>query len=219
MDREDPIVDVVVEWTGATACAFQRAIRMTNESFADHLKVAPRTVAKWHANLDSDLSSQMQRILDTAYAESDIPVRERFRSLISPPRQPQGVALRVAIAVVLRGTDVLLVQRRDGGDLHWQFPAGVVKPGADAAAIAVKETRSETGVHCAVRKPLGSRLHPDTGVEAVYHLCDHLMGEPSNLDPAENAEAAFVPVAALTRFIPAARIYRPVLDALGVTAA
>jgi hypothetical protein len=42
------------------------------------------------------------------------------------------------------------------------------------------------------------------------------MGEPANLDPAENAEAAFVPVSDLTRFIPAARIYRPVLDALGV---
>jgi hypothetical protein len=55
-------------------------------------------------------------------------------------------------------------------------------------------------------------------VQADYVLCDHLMGEPSNLDPAENAEAAFVPIASLTRFIPADRIYRPVLDALGVSA-
>jgi 8-oxo-dGTP diphosphatase len=45
------------------------------------------------------------------------------------------------------------------------------------------------------------------------------MGEPTNLDPAENAEASFVPLASLTRFIPADRIFRPVLDALGVSAA
>ncbi|MFD5508993.1 NUDIX hydrolase [Streptomyces sp. NPDC127051] len=211
-------MDVVVVWTGATASAFQRAFRMTNESFAAELKIAPRTVAKWHAAPDSELSSQMQRILDTAYAEADIPVRERFKSLINPPQRPQAVSLRVAIAVVRRGAEVLLVQRRDGGDLHWQFPAGVVKPGAEVSAVAVKETRAETGVHCTVREPLGSRLHPTTGVEANYLLCDHLMGEPSNLDPAENAEAAFVPIASLTRFISPDRIYRPVLDALGVSA-
>ncbi|MFF1341104.1 NUDIX hydrolase [Streptomyces sp. NPDC058290] len=190
---------------------------MTNESFAAHLKIAPRTVAKWHAAPDDEPSSQMQRILDTAYAEADISVRERFKLLIRPP-QPQAAALRVAIAIVRRGAEVLLVQRRDGGDLHWQFPAGVVKPGAEVAAVAVKETRAETGVHCTVRQALGSRLHPTTGVEASYLLCDHLMGEASNLDPAENAEAAFVPVASLTRFIPPDRIYRPVLDALGVSA-
>ncbi|MGW6946152.1 NUDIX hydrolase [Streptomyces xanthophaeus] len=211
-------MDVVVVWTGATASAFQRAFRKTNESFAAQLKIAPRTVAKWHAAPDAELTSQMQRILDTAYAEADISVRERFRALISPPRQPQAVALRVAIAVVLRGAEVLLVQRRDGGDLSWQFPAGVVKPGAEVAVVAVSETRAETGVHCTVRQPLGSRLHPTTGVEASYLLCDHLMGDASNLDPAENAEAAFVPIASLTRFIPADRIYRPVLDALGVSA-
>ncbi|MEW2415323.1 NUDIX hydrolase [Streptomyces sp. NPDC046866] len=211
-------MDVVVVWTGRSAGAFQRALRMTNESFAAHLKIAPRTVAKWHATPDDEPSSQMQRILDTAYAEADIPVRERFKLLLNPPREPQAAALRVAIAVVLRGAEVLLVQRRDGGDLHWQFPAGVVKPGADTAAVAVAETRAETGVHCTVREPLGSRVHPSTGVQAHYVLCEHLMGEPANLDPAENAEATFVPIAALTRFIPADRIYRPVLDALGVAA-
>ncbi|MFC9821407.1 NUDIX hydrolase [Streptomyces erythrochromogenes] len=211
-------MDVVVSWTGATACAFQRACRLTNESFAAELRIAPRTVAKWRAAPDDELSTQMQRILDTAYAEADILVRERFKLLLNPPREPQAAALRVAIAVVLRGSEVLLVQRRDGGDLRWQFPAGVVKPGADTAAVAVAETRAETGVHCTVREPLGSRVHPTTGVQADYILCEHLMGEPTNLDPAENAEATFIPITSLTRFIPADRIYRPVLDALGVSA-
>jgi 8-oxo-dGTP diphosphatase len=211
-------VDVIDSWTGALACQLQIALRLSNEAFADRLGVHRRTVGDWHARPDITPRAEIQSALDTAYERSPAPVRLRFARLAQPPADTAAQTLRVAIAVVLRGAEVLLVQRRDGGDLHWQFPAGVVKPGAEPAAVAVKETRAETGVHCTVREALGSRLHPATGVEASYHLCDHLMGEAANLDPAENAEAAFVPIASLTRFIPADRIFRPVLDALGVAA-
>lgn len=208
----------VITWTGELACHLQAAHRMTREEFAERLGVHPQTVAGWHSKPVIVPRSEIQAALDTVYEKAPVPVRLRFARLAQPPADTAAAqALRIAIAIVLRGAEVLLVQRRDGGDLHWQFPAGVVKPGAEASAVAVKETRAETGVHCTVRQPLGSRLHPTTGVEASYLLCDHLMGEPENLDPAENAEAAFVPVSALTRFIPAARIYRPVLDALGVS--
>ncbi|KOU17088.1 NUDIX hydrolase [Streptomyces sp. WM6349] len=191
---------------------------MTGEAFARRLGVAPRTVASWHANPDVVPLNEIQAALDTLLEKALPPVRLRFARLAQPPESTAVQALRVAIAIVLRGAEVLLVQRRDGGDLRWQFPAGVVKPGADTAAVAVAETRAETGVHCTVREPLGSRVHPTTGVQANYVLCEHLMGEPANLDPAENAEATFIPIASLTRFIPADRIYRPVLDALGVSA-
>lgn len=208
----------VITWTGELACHLQAAHRWGREEFAETLGVHPQTVAGWHSKPAIVPRSEIQAALDTVYEKAPAPVRLRFARLAQPPANTAAAqALRVAIAVVLRGAEVLLVQRRDGGDLHWQFPAGVVKPGAEASAVAVKETRAETGVHCTVRQPLGSRLHPTTGVQASYLLCDHLMGEPENLDPAENAEAAFVPVSALTRFIPAARIYRPVLDALGVS--
>lgn len=211
------IVDVIT-WTGELACHLQAAHRMTRDEFAGRLGVHPQTVAGWHLKPATIPRPEIQAALDTAYEKALPPVRLRFARLAQPP-DTSTQALRVAIAVVLRGTEVLLVQRRDSGALHWQFPAGVVKPGAEAEAVAVKETRAETGVHCTVRRPLGSRLHPATGVQADYLLCDHLMGEPANLDPAENAEAAFVPVASLTRFISPDRIYRPVLDALGVSAA
>jgi 8-oxo-dGTP diphosphatase len=126
----------------------------------------------------------------------------------------EAQALRVAIAVVLRGNDVLLVCRRGDGELRWQFPAGMVKPGADPATVAVQETHGETGVHCTVREQLGERVHPSTGVLATYFLADHLAGEAANLDPLENVDVAWVPRAALTRFIPTAQIYPPILDAL-----
>jgi 8-oxo-dGTP diphosphatase len=123
-------------------------------------------------------------------------------------------ALRVAIAVVVRGTEVLLVCRRGDGQLRWQFPAGVVKPGADPEAVAVAETHAETGVHCAVRRHLGGRLHPVTGVVAEYHLADYLAGEAANLDPLENLDVAWAPISALARFIPPDHIYPPILNAL-----
>lgn len=201
-------------WTGQTACALQKALRMTSESFAARLGVAPRTVAKWHAAPGYTPRAEMQQILDTAYERADASVRHRFKSLIRPPEQLRAAALQVAIAVVVRAGHVLLVCRRDSEALSWQFPAGVVKPGASAATVAVQETRAETGVHCSVTDELGSRVHPETGVAASYFLCEHLAGEPSNLDQVENADVIWAPLSALTRFIPADRIYAPILTAL-----
>lgn len=213
-DREGPIVDIVDTWNGRNACALQAALRMTNEAFAAHLGVAVRTVAKWHATSDSVPRSEMQQILDTAYERAGESVRQRFRLLTAPPEQARAQALRVAIAVVTRGAEVLLVCRRGHETLSWQFPAGVVKPGASPETVAVRETHAETGVHCAVRQHLGTRIHPDTAVIADYYRCEYLMGDASNGDQEENADVAWVPRSALTRFIPAEKIYPPILEAL-----
>jgi len=115
---------------------------------------------------------------------------------------------------VVKGDDVLLVCRRGDGEIRWQFPAGMVKPGADPAAVAAQETHGETGVHCRVREQLGERVHPVTGVVASYFLADHLAGEASNRDPLENADVVWAPRASLTRFIPEQSIYPPILEAL-----
>lgn len=126
---------------------------------------------------------------------------------------PQAEALRVAIAVVTRGTRLLLVCRRAAaGGISWQFPAGVVKPGADAAAAAVQETLAETGVHCAVVRDLGDRLHPLTRVQCTYFLCEYLAGEAENRDVIENVDVAWVERANLGRFIAGGTVFPPVLD-------
>ncbi|MBQ1166891.1 NUDIX hydrolase, partial [Streptomyces sp. A73] len=67
--------------------------------------------------------------------------------------------------------------RRGDGALSWQFPAGMIKPGASSQVVTVQETHAETGVHSAVRAHLGSRVHPVTGVSCDYWLCEHLAGE------------------------------------------
>jgi 8-oxo-dGTP diphosphatase len=208
-------VDVIEMWTGRTACALQQALRMTNDGFAAHLGVAVRTVAGWHSSPDIVPRAEIQSALDTAYERSTPSVQRRFSLLARPkPHAVEAQALRVAIAVVGRDDEVLLVCRRGSDNLTWQFPAGVVKPGASPAVVAVEETHAETGVRCTVRAHLGSRIHPVTGVVAEYLACDYLMGEATNRDPLENADVAWVPRTALTRFIPEPSIYPPILEAL-----
>ncbi|WP_097251462.1 NUDIX hydrolase [Streptomyces sp. 1222.2] len=212
-------MEVISTWTGSTACALQQALRMTNDDFADHLGVAVRTVANWHSSPATVPRTEMQSALDTAYERSSASVHRRFSLLIRPaPSVVEAQALRVAIAVVLRGDDVLLVCRRGDGELRWQFPAGMVKPGADPATVAAQETHGETGVHCRVREQLGERVHPVTGVVASYFLADHLAGDASNKDPLENVDVTWAPRTALTRFIPADQIFPPILSALEVAA-
>lgn len=191
---------------------------MTNEAFAERLGISARTISRWHAHPGMTHRTEVQQILDTAYEQAGEAVQRRFALLLRPPApRMEAQALRVAIAVVLRGEEVLLVCRRGDGELRWQFPAGMVKPGSDPSTVAVQETHGETGVHCTIREQLGERVHPATGVLATYYLADHLAGEAANLDPLENVDVAFVPRASLTRFIPAGQIFPPILTALEAT--
>lgn len=208
-------MDVVGTWTGRSACLLQEAMRLTNEAFAERLGISARTITRWHANPEMIHRNEVQQILDLAYEGAGEAVQRRFALLVRPPApRMEAQALRVAIAIVLRGDDVLLVCRRGDGELRWQFPAGMVKPGAVPETVAVQETHGETGVHCTVRERLGERIHPVTGVVAAYHLCDFLAGEAANLDPLENVDVAWVSRSALTRFIPQDQIFPPILSAL-----
>lgn len=142
---------------------------------------------------------------------------EDYGRLDAPRASTNGVQLlSVAIAVVVRDQDVLLVCRRDNSEgIRWGFPTGIVKPGRDPAHVAVTETLAETGVHCTVRSPLGTRLHPKTGALCAYFLCDHLAGTPDNRDPIENVATMWAPAARLADFIELNAVYPPILDALG----
>ncbi|OQQ13005.1 NUDIX hydrolase [Streptomyces sp. M41(2017)] len=214
----------VATWTGRTACLLQQAMRMTNEEFAERLGLSDRTISRWHSSPAMTHRPEVQQILDLAYERAGEAVHRRFALLMRPAEpavaQPAvaAQALRVAIAVVLRGDEVLLVCRRGDGELRWQFPAGMVKPGAAPESVAVQETHGETGVHCTIRAQLGERIHPVTGVVASYFLADHLAGEASNRDPLENVDVAWVQRSALTRFIPQDQIFPPILNALEAAA-
>lgn len=208
----------VHQWTGEKAARLQDAFEMTQEEFAGKLGVSVRSVASWRANPSMVPQPETQRILDTTLGLAGDAVRRRFIHLArAAAPQPAAQALRVAIAVVRRGGDVLLVCRQDGDDITWQFPAGIVKPGGNAPKVAVRETLDETGVHCMVREHLGERLHPVTRAFCDYFICDYVHGEAVNGDASENVAVAWAPIAELARFIPTDRIYPPILTALEAT--
>jgi hypothetical protein len=70
--------EVILEWTPADALHLQRALRMTNEAFAERLGAAVRTVAKWHANAEMTLKLEMQQALDVLLEQSPDAAQERF---------------------------------------------------------------------------------------------------------------------------------------------
>ncbi|WP_034089614.1 NUDIX hydrolase [Streptacidiphilus albus] len=218
-------MDVIEAWSGRYACLLQAALRLTNEAFAAQLGIGVRTVGAWHADPTVVPRAEVQQLLDHLHEGAPAAARQRFQTSIASerashapalPDTPAAQALRVAIAIVTRETDVLLVCRRDDetSGIRWQFPAGVIKPGTKAETTTVRETLDETGVRCAVRQALGQRLHPVTGVMCEYFLCEYLAGEATNSDTVENMDVMWVPRNALTRFIPVDTIFAPVLAAL-----
>jgi 8-oxo-dGTP diphosphatase len=214
-------VEVVDEWSGQYACALQAVLRETQEEFAARVGVGRRTVAMWHEKpeviVQASAQRQLDRTLDGLSESQQIRFARRMRSddRAAEPDRP-GVTLTVAIAIVVNGDEVLVVCRRDAdpSGITWQFPAGIVKPGASPGTVAVRETLAETGVHCAIAGELGSRTHPMSGVYCQYFLCEYLAGSVENLDVSENVSATWVARHEITRFIKADTIFPPVLRAL-----
>lgn len=208
------------EWTGRDATALRKALRMTVDRFARLVGVSSRTVANWASNPDMVPRAAIQDALDDLLNRASPATRERFAELRGTDTATTGhmQALRVAIAVVFHGQQVLLVRRRDdAAGIGWQFPAGIIKPGERGEDVAVRETLAETGVHCSVSDRIGSRLHPVTGVMCDYYRCEYLAGEATNCDTVENSGVAWAPRQNLTRFVPRERIFPPVLRALEET--
>ena len=73
--------DVVTGWTGRTACALQKALRMSNEGFAAHLCIGVRTVADWHSDPGMRPQTEKQQHLDIAFARATPDEKARFAVL------------------------------------------------------------------------------------------------------------------------------------------
>jgi 8-oxo-dGTP diphosphatase len=200
-------------WTGKDATVLRRALHMTEGRFARMIGVSERAVSHWAAHPETTPRAAVQDRLDDAFAEASAAVKARFEQLHTErPSLGNAQALRIAIAVVLRDDEVLLVRRRDGtAGIAWQFPAGIVKPGEHPEDVAVRETLGETGIHCSVAERIGGRLHPVTGVLCDYFRCGYLAGDAANLDTVENSAVVWTPRSDVGRFIERDTIYPPVL--------
>jgi 8-oxo-dGTP pyrophosphatase MutT (NUDIX family) len=115
-------------------------------------------------------------------------VRTTVRADPSPRRS--GAGLRIAASVVVKGSHVLMVKRRDDGT--WTFPSGIIKPGVDPAERARQNVVEETGVTCEVVSKIGERRHPKTRVHVVYFECRYERGEVDNVDLKEHVQAQWI---------------------------
>lgn len=76
--RERWRMQVITQWTGGYADALRRSLRMTNESFAEYLGVAVRTVAYWRKYPEMIPQTHVQAILDTALEKTPERVKAQF---------------------------------------------------------------------------------------------------------------------------------------------
>jgi 8-oxo-dGTP pyrophosphatase MutT (NUDIX family) len=105
-------------------------------------------------------------------------------------------------AVVRRGDELLLVKRRDNGE--WTPVTGIVDPGEEPAATAVREAMEETGVEIRVDRlastGAGGEMTYGNGDRAVYldltFACTWLSGEAHVADD-ESVDVRWWPLEAL----------------------
>jgi hypothetical protein len=76
-------MDAVTTWTGSRADALRRALRMTNEAFAEHLGVAVPTVPYWNEQGDVVPRPAMQEILDADLAQSSAQDHAQFSLILT----------------------------------------------------------------------------------------------------------------------------------------
>ena len=147
----------------------------------------------------------------------------RFATLIAiagtePPAGAEpglGRPLTVAIAVVTWESDVLIVQRRgdDGGGITWQFPAGMVKPRTAPETTAIREPSPKPAFTAPSYGGSGATYIRSPTCTANTCCATTSPAKPKP-GPAENAAVTWAPINGLARFIPADRIFPPILEAL-----
>jgi hypothetical protein len=90
-------VEAIVSWSGDLADTLREALRMTNESFAERLGVAVRTVANWRGRPDVVPAAATQAILDTALAQAPELARARFERLLADRARNRELAAGSAL--------------------------------------------------------------------------------------------------------------------------
>lgn len=124
------------------------------------------------------------------------------------PRPP------IAAAVIVDAGRVLLVRRKvKEGSLSWQFPAGAIEEGESAGQAAIRETREETGLEVSEFKPLGERVHPNTGRTMIYVACNVESGTARVIDDEELDDVAWTGRDKLSDYVPYP-FYEPVQEHL-----
>jgi mutator protein MutT len=90
--------------------------------------------------------------------------------------------VEVAIALVWRGTELLVTRRPDAVHLGglWEFPGGKIAPGERPEACAEREVLEEVGLLVAARarRKVIEHTYPERRVKLYPIDCDYVTGAP-----------------------------------------
>jgi hypothetical protein len=129
-------MQVITAWTGGHADALRQSLQMSNESFAEHLGVAVRTVAYWRKKPEMTLKPAIQETLDTALERAPDRAKAQFAMLVFDPATTefgdsdylQSIRSHIHEIVALDnrfgGADLVRLSTRFFRALHDQLGAG-----------------------------------------------------------------------------------------------
>lgn len=104
---------------------------------------------------------------------------------MSNPR-PAGPALRfVAAALIVRGGEILICQRRPDQPmaLQWEFPGGKIEPGETPEQALIRELDEELGIHAVIGPRVTHIRHNyrhGGAVDLQFFAVDEFSGELVN---------------------------------------
>ncbi|HZO89495.1 MAG TPA: NUDIX domain-containing protein [Chthonomonadaceae bacterium] len=129
--------------------------------------------------------------------------------------------VRVA-AVILKGTDILLIEHRRRGRAYWTLPGGGLEEGETLQACLLREVKEETGLDVEVRRLLFvADVIPDNPsnghtVNLIFHAAitggDLTPGHGGRLDETHD-RVEFVPLTS----VPALGLYPPIVPEIAQT--
>src|SRR5260370_42430779 len=80
-------MQVITKWTGGHADLLRQSLRMTNESFAEHLGVVVRTVAYWRERPEIVPKPAIQETLDAALERAPDRAKPQFAQMVEHDKQ------------------------------------------------------------------------------------------------------------------------------------
>ncbi len=94
--------------------------------------------------------------------------------------------IEVACAIISRGDDLLIAQRKPDVHLggYWEFPGGKREEKESWEDCLIREAYEELGVEIRPRKLFREVIHtyPEKEIHLCFYFCDWVSGEPSKKD-------------------------------------
>jgi hypothetical protein len=90
-------MEMIASWTAADASALQQSLRMSNQSFAERLGVAVRTVAYWRQRPEIVPARALHPVLDEVLERAPERAKAQFTRLVAKPEGRQAGRVEPAV--------------------------------------------------------------------------------------------------------------------------